>query len=130
MPSNVNEINYELIDENVNLYVHNDLNKLTIAENENLNHFSTKAILFYVLTELNHDVICDFHIIGVGNVDLYDFSTRTVYLFDPSMVKGYQETLNELYEQSEVEMISINIEDFPDDIFQRYLKLREYIMPG
>jgi hypothetical protein len=37
----------------------------------------------------------------------------------------YQKMIDELYEHSEIEVIAINIKDLPDDIFQRYLKLRE-----
>ena len=68
------------------------------SENENLNRFSCKSILFYILNgELNHDVIYDFHIIGVGNVDLYDLSTRTIYLLDSNKLVEYQNQIDELY---------------------------------
>ena len=122
------DLNSELIDENTILYDRNDLNKIKIASGEKLNNFITKSTLFYILSELNHDIIVDFEIIGVGKADLYDLTTRTVYMFDLINLKEYQQRINELYEDSEVDVISINIEELPDDIFQRYLKLREYVI--
>ena len=123
----MNEMNYELENMNAVLFNRVDINKLVLAENENLNNFISKSILFYMLYELNHDVICDCHIIGIGNVDLFDQSARVVYIFKPHRLNEYQNKIDELYEYSEIEVIAINIEELPDDIFQRYLKLREYV---
>ena len=121
----------ELDEMNVNLYDHADLNKLIIADNENLNHFVSKSILHYILSELNHDVISDYHIIAIGNVDLYDITTRTIYQFESSnFMTNKHLTENDILNQHEVEVIIIFLEDLPDDIFQRYMKLREYITLG
>ena len=124
----MNEMNYELENMSENLFNHTDINKLELADNENLNHFSAKLILYYILSELNHDVICDYHINGVGNADLYDLSTRTIYAIDRLDYEEYQKNIDVLYPDSEVGVISINAEELPDDIFQRYLKLREYVI--
>jgi hypothetical protein len=35
---------------------------------------------------------------------------------------------NEIYVQIGVEVIIIFIKDLPDDLFQRYMKLREYVV--
>ena len=48
-----------------------------------------KAFLFYILRELNHDIVTDFHINGVGNVNLYDLTTRTVYIFKTLHLQNY-----------------------------------------
>ena len=124
----VNE--YEMNYENVMLYHHENLNKIKIAIDEKLNNFISKSILFYILTgKQNHDVICDYYIIGVGEADLYDLTTRTLYIFDSTKFNEFRKIINELYSDSEVEVITIDPDDLPDDIFQRYLKLREYIIP-
>ena len=33
----------------------------------------------------------------------------------------------ELYPDSEVDVVVIDLEELPDDIFQRYMKLREFV---
>ena len=60
----VNE--YEMNYENVMLYHHENLNKIKIAIDEKLNNFISKSILFYILSDQNRDVICDYYILGVG----------------------------------------------------------------
>ncbi len=95
MSYNMNEMNYELEDMNVNIFNRADLNKLSIDENEDLDRFSCKGLLFYLLrSELGHDVVCDFHVVGVGSVDLFDLSTRTVYVFEPIRLIECQEKMN------------------------------------
>ena len=57
------EMNYELVDERKISFNYDEVNKVEIAQNEDLNHFSIKAILTYILNELNHDVICDYYML-------------------------------------------------------------------
>ena len=73
MSFNLYDLDYELADKNALdfsrkaiLYDHNDLNKLVIAGVEKLNHFISKAIMFYILSELDHDVVTECNIVGVG----------------------------------------------------------------
>ena len=88
-----------------------------------------KAILFFILSELNHDVTTECNVIGVGRLDLYDLTTKTIYEFESSSSINKRRKENEIYAQTGVEVIIINIKELPDDIFQRYLKLKEYIVP-
>jgi hypothetical protein len=111
------------------LFNKNDLNKLVIAGNEKLNHFISKAIMFYVLSELNHDIVTECNIVGVGRLDLYDITTRTDYEFETSGCRSVQQRVNDIYKQTGVEIIVIDVKELPDDIFQRYLKLKEYMIP-
>ena len=111
------------------LYDRNDLNKLVIAGVEKLNHFISKAIMFYILSELNHDLVSECSIIGVGRVDLYDITTKVIYEFETNVSPKYRREANEKYIQNGVEVIVININELPDDIFQRYMNLREYMIP-
>jgi hypothetical protein len=127
----MNEMNYELENMNAILFNHADINKLILAENEDLNNFVSKSILYYILSDLNHDIVTDYHIVGIGNVDLYDLSTRTIYAInsiDRLDIVECQKNIDELYPDSEVGVIAINTEDLPSDIFQRYIKLREYVI--
>ena len=128
MQSNDFEMNYVLDELNVNLYNRYDLNKLVIAEKEDLNKFSAKTILYYILHgELDHDVICDYHVIGMGNADIYDVTTRTIYHLETGLTNEHLKSISELYPHSEVDIIVIYIVDLSDDIFQRYMKLKEYV---
>ena len=133
---NLYDLNYELADKNALdfsrkaiLFDRSDLNKLVIAGVEKLNHFISKAIMFYALSELDHNIVSECQIVGVGRLDLYDITTRTIYEFESSSSINKRRRENEIYKQTGVEIIIINIKELPDDIFQRYLKLREYIIP-
>jgi hypothetical protein len=130
------DLDYELNDKSAvdferkaKLFNKNDLNKLVIAGNEKLNHFISKAIKFYILSELNHDIVTECNIVGVGRLDLYDLTTKTIYEFETSGCKSVQNRVNEIYKQTGVEIIVIDVKELPDDIFQRYLKLKEFVIP-
>jgi hypothetical protein len=111
------------------LFDRNDINKLIVAGREKLNHYITKSIMFYILSELHHDLVTECNILGVGRIDLYDITTKTIYEFESSHSINKRRKENEIYAQTGVEVIIIFIKDLPDDIFQRYLKLREYVIP-
>jgi len=130
------DLNYELNDKNALdfsrkaiLYDRNDLNKLVIDGTEKLNHFIAKAIMYYVLSELDHDITTECTLVGVGRLDLFDITTNTVYEFETTGCKSVQRRVNEIYLQTGVEVIVIDVKELPDDIFQRYIKLREYVIP-
>jgi len=136
MSFNLYDLNCELADKNALdfsrkaiLFNRNDLNKLVIAGTEKLNHFITKSITFYILSELNHDIVSECTIVGVGRLDLFDISTQTIYEFESSSSINKRRKENEIYAQTGVEVIIINIKELPDDIFQRYLKLKEFVVP-
>jgi len=136
MSYNLYDLDYELADKNALdfsrkaiLFDRNDLNKLVIAGREKLNHFITKSIMYYILSELNHDLVTESTIVGVGRLDLFDISTQTIYEFESSSSINKRRKENEIYAQTGVEVIIINIKELPDDIFQRYMKLKEYVIP-
>ena len=111
------------------LFDKSDINKLVHDYKEKLNHFSAKAILFMILRDLKHDVITEVTIIGVGVCDLFDISVNVIYEFESSHSINKRRRENEIYKQTGVEVIIINIKELPDDIFQRYLKLKEFVIP-
>jgi len=111
------------------LFDESDVNKLVHHLNERLNHFSAKAILFMILRDLKHDVISEVEIVGVGVCDLFDITTKVIYEFETTACKKVQRRVNEIYNQTGVEIITIDVKDLPDNIFQRYMKLKEYVIP-
>jgi hypothetical protein len=136
MSFNLYDLDYELDDKNATdfsrkaiLYDRNDMNKLAIAGTEKLNHFISKAIMYYILSELNHNIVTECNIIGVGRLDLYDVTTRVIYEFETSGGKYWQNKINDIYKQTGVEIIVVDVKELPDDIFQRYLKMREFVIP-
>jgi hypothetical protein len=136
MSFNLYDLDYELADRNAVdferkaiLFNRIDLNKLVIAGNEKINHFISKAIMFYILSELNHDIVTECNVIGIGRLDLYDLTTKVIYEFETTGCKAVQKRVNDIYKQTGVEIIVIDVQELQDDIFQRYLKLREYVIP-
>ena len=111
------------------LYERSDVNKLVRDHKEKLNHFSAKALTFFILRELKHNVTSEVEIVNVGVGDLYDISTQVLYEFETTGSKKVQRRVNEIYKQTGIEVIVIDVKDLPDDIFQRYLKLREFVIP-
>ena len=111
------------------LYEDCDVNKLIHDHKEKLNHFSAKAILFMILRDMKHNVLSEVEIVSVGVSDIFDITTNTIYEFETTGCKTVQKRVNEIYKQTGVEVIVIDVQELPDDIFQRYLKLKEYVIP-
>jgi len=111
------------------LYDKSAVNKLVHDHRENLNHYSAKAIMFFILRELKHDVVSEVRIVDVGYGDLFDISTNVFYEFETTGCKSVQRRVNDIYRQTGVEIIVIDVQDLPDDIFQRYFKLKEFVVP-
>lgn len=111
------------------LYDKSDINKLVYHHKEKLNHFSAKAIMYMILRELKHDVVSEVEIVNVGVCDLIDISVNVIYEFETIGCKKKQRRVNEIYRQTGIEVIVIDVKELPDDIYQRYLKLKEYVIP-
>ena len=111
------------------LYDRSDINKLEYHHKEKLNHFSAKALTFMALRELKHDVVSEVEIVDVGVGDLFDITAKVLYEFETTGGKKKQQKVNDIYKQTGVEVIVIDVRELPDDIFQRYLKLKKYVIP-
>ena len=111
------------------LFVKSDVNKLVHDHKEKLNHFCAKALMFYILRELKHEVASEVEIVNVGVCDLYDITTNVIYEFETTGSKKVQKRVNEIYKQTNMEIIVIDVKELSDDFYQRYLKLKEYIVP-
>ena len=111
------------------LYEESDINKLVRDHKEKLYHFSAKALMYFILRELKHDVASEVEIVGVGVGDLFDISTKVLYEFETTGSKKIQRRVNEIYKNASIEVIVIDVKDLPDDIFQRYMKLKKFVIP-
>ena len=111
------------------LYEDCDVNKLIHDHKEKLNHFSAKALLFMILRDMKHNVLSEVEIVSVGVSDIFDITTNTIYEFETTGCRSVQKRVNDIYKQTGVEVIVIDVQELPDDIFQRYLKLKEYVIP-
>ena len=110
------------------LFDESNINKLVHHLKEKLNHFSAKAIMFMILRDLKHDVLSEVEVVGVGVCDLFDRSVNVIYEIETTACKKVQRRVNEIYKQTGVEVIVIDVRDLPDDIYQRYSKLKEYVI--
>ena len=111
------------------LYERSDINKLVHHHKEKLNHFTAKAIMFMILRDLKHDIVSEVTIVGVGVCDLFDISTNVIYEFETTGCRSVQRRVNAIYKQTGIEVIVIDVKELPDDIFQRYSKLKEFVIP-
>ena len=111
------------------LFVRSDVNKLVRDHKEKLNHFCAKALMFYILRELKHEVASEVEIVDVGVCDLYDITTNVIYEFETTGSKKVQKRVNEIYKQTKMEIIVIDVKELLDDFYQRYIKLKEYVVP-
>ena len=111
------------------LFDKSDINKLVYDHKEKLDHYCAKAIMFLILRDIHHDVVSEVEILGVGRSDLYDITTKVIYEFETSGSKSYQRKMNEIYEQTGIEVIVVDVTILPTDIFQRYMLLQEYVRP-
>ena len=71
---------------------------------------------------MGHDVATEAEIKGVGRVDLYDISTKVIYELETNLSPKYRREANQKYIQAGVEVIVIDINELPDDIFQTQLR--------
>ena len=111
------------------LFNKSDVNKLVHDYKEKLNHFCAKAILFMILRDMKHDVFSEVEIVNVGVCDLFDRSVNVIYEFETTACKKVQRRVNEIYTQTGVEVIVIDVKELPNDIFRRYMKLKEFAIP-
>ncbi len=78
---------------------------------------------------MKHNVVSEVRIVDVGFGDLFDISTNVLYEFETSHCKSVQRRVNDIYKLTGVEVIVIDVKDLPDDLFQRYMKLKEFAIP-
>ena len=74
-------------------------------------------------------MVSEVEIVGVGRGELFDISTTVFYEFETTGCKPVQQRVNDIYKQTGVEVIVVDVRELSDGIFQKYLELKEYVIP-
>jgi hypothetical protein len=109
------------------VYLDSDLNKLKMFRSENLNHWITKAITFYILRKMKHDVITEFEIPGMGEGDILDLTTNTQYEVETVNSKNFHRKRVEDYRRTGVDVVVIPTNKMSNNIKTRYKIIKQYI---
>ena len=110
-------------------YLDSEVNKLQMFSSETLDHWTTKAIAFYHLRKLRHDVITEFHIPGMGQGDILDLTTHTQYEIETSQRPSFHQKRVEAYRRLGVDIVIIPVAKLPKDIPARSKEIQRYLRP-
>ena len=109
------------------LYMPQDLNRLKTFNTEALDHWIAKALLFRILRKMNHDVVTEFEITGMGVGDIFDLTKSVQYEVETvSNPKSLQDRAKQ-YIRIGIEVIVIPLAKLPEDIGEREKALREWV---
>ncbi|MBI5000770.1 MAG: hypothetical protein HZB92_04490 [Euryarchaeota archaeon] len=61
------------------IYLPQHVNTLKAHPHETLDHWLAKALVFRILREMNHEVVTEFEITGMGVGDIFDLTTSVQY---------------------------------------------------
>jgi len=103
-------------------------NHLTKLSNESYKHFVAKAILFWILRNMKHDVSSEWKVPN-GYVDLCDKTTRTLYEIEFHVSKKYRNRKIEQYRMPGYEIIIIDCSKLPSDIDGIRSYLEHFVVP-
>jgi hypothetical protein len=109
------------------LYMPQDLNRLKTFNTEALDHWIAKALLFRILRKMNHDVVTEFEITGMGVGDIFDLTKSVQYEVETvSNPKSLKDRAKQ-YIRMGIEVIVIPLAKLPEDIGEREKALREWV---
>jgi hypothetical protein len=109
------------------LYMPQDLNRLKTFNTEALDHWIAKALLFRILRKMNHDVVTEFEITGMGVGDIFDLTKSVQYEVETiSNPKSLADRAKQ-YIRMGIEVIVIPLAKLPEDIAEREKALREWV---
>jgi hypothetical protein len=111
------------------VYLDEDINKLKMFTKESLDHWIAKALTFYILRKMRHDVVTEFEITGLGQGDILDLTTNTQYEIETVNKKTYHQRRIEQYRRVGVDVIVIPTNKLSYDIKDRIRMLKQYIRP-
>ena len=103
-------------------------NHLTKLSNESYKHFVVKAILFWILRDMKHDVSSEWKVPN-GYVDLCDKTTRTLYEIEFHVSKKYRNRKIEQYRMPGYEIIIVDCSKLPADADEIRSYLEQFIVP-
>ena len=106
-----------------------DIGKLRIYGCETLRHFMAKSILMYELLKMNHRVVCEAELCGVGRMDVFDLDTNVNYELEsePSISASIKK--KDKYRQAGVDLVIIQIRDWNDSMGYLAEYIKQWIRP-
>jgi hypothetical protein len=103
------------------------LNHLTKFSSESYKHFVTKAILFYQLRKMKHDVATEWRVPN-GYIDIVDKTTWTFYEIENSRSPKYRSRKFDQYDIKGYDLIIVDCSKLPKDIDKIKNYLKQYIV--
>ena len=98
------------------IYLDSDVNKLQMCAKESLDHWVAKALTFYLLRKMKHEVVTEFEIPGMGQGDILDLITNTQYEIETANNRNYHKKRIEQYKRTDVDVIVIPTNKLPTEI--------------
>ena len=103
------------------------LNHLTKLNTESYRHFIAKAVLFYLLRDMKHNVATEWRVPN-GYVDIVDKDTMTFYEIEHSRCKGYRDRKKELYHVTGYDVIIVDCSKLPSTIDEMKDYIEQFIV--
>ena len=111
------------------IYTESDLNKIPVFQGETLKHFLAKAILFYKLRRLKHDVLSEVEIPGLGVGDIVDLSANVQYEIELDVHKHIRESKAKKYARKDFDVIVVHCHNLPLNIHEISKYLEQFVVP-
>ena len=103
------------------------INHLTKFSSEHYRHFVAKAILFYLLRKMKHNVATEYRVPN-GYVDIVDKDTWTFYEIENGKSPKYRNLKKELYQVTGYDVIVVDCSKLPSDIDEARKYLEQFIV--
>ena len=110
------------------IYLPEHVNTLKMHTTETIEHWIAKALVFRLLRRMNHNVITEFEITGMGVGDIFDLTTSTQYEIETISYPKYIRDRAKQYIRIGVDVIVIPLKKLPDDVKEREKALKEYVL--
>ena len=106
------------------------INKLSKNSNESWEHFAVKSQIFYILRTMDHDVLTEFEITGIGIGDVLDITTKITcqYEIETAMRSAKHRKKIQQYARKGLDIIIVFTPKLPQDEYERYKYLKDVII--
>jgi hypothetical protein len=111
------------------VYLDEDINKLKMFTKESLDHWIAKALTFYILRKMRHEVVTEFEITGLGQGDILDLTTNTQYEIETVNNRNFHKKRVEQYRRVGVDVVVIPTNKLPIDPKDKCRALKQFIRP-
>ena len=103
------------------------LNHLTKFSNESYRHFVAKAILFYELRKMKHNVATEWRVPN-GYIDIVDKTTWTFYEIENSHSPKRRNRKKELYQLTGFDVIIVDCSKLPSKLEEMSEYIQQFIV--